>query len=94
MNTVFLLMAQFGSVTLTMDQIRTLLGGRHRRNAREPRAQDLARLRASEMSARLAGPARSAGAAGAVRRMIIHMPSHLYLLRGWKLNYRWLTRTA
>lgn len=27
MNTVFLLMAQFGSVTLTMSQVRELLGG-------------------------------------------------------------------
>jgi len=27
MNTVFLLMAQFGSVTITMDQVRALLGG-------------------------------------------------------------------
>jgi predicted DNA-binding transcriptional regulator AlpA len=27
MNTVFLLMAQFGSVTLTMEQVRQLLGG-------------------------------------------------------------------
>ncbi len=28
MNTVFLLMAQFGSATLTIDQVRTLLGGK------------------------------------------------------------------
>ena len=28
MNTTFLLMAQFGSVTLTMDQVRELLGGK------------------------------------------------------------------
>lgn len=27
MNTVFLLMAQFGGVTLTMEQVRQLLGG-------------------------------------------------------------------